>query len=101
MDFLFKRGKYTKASTPDIILLDLNMPRKNGREVLQEIKQNEMLKRIPVVVLTTSDADEDILRSYDLGANCYVKKPLGLAEFEKVVAALESFWFTVVKFPRP
>ena len=100
VDYLFKRGKYSTAITPDIILLDLNMPRKGGREVLNEIKQDEILKRIPVVVLTTSDADEDILRSYDLGASCYVKKPVGLTEFEKVVSALEGFWFTVVKFPK-
>ena len=99
LNFLFKKDAYTTAPTPDIILLDLNMPKKSGKEVLKEIKKDEHLKKIPVVVLTTSDAHEDIHKSYDLGANCYVKKPVGLAEFEKVVRALENFWFTVVKLP--
>jgi two-component system response regulator len=100
MDFLRRRGKYAAAPHPDLILLDLNLPRKDGREVLEEIKQDEQLKHIPVVVLTTSQAEEDIIRSYQLHANCYVTKPVDLDEFIKIVQSIEEFWFTVVKLPQ-
>ena len=97
--YLRKQGEYAQAVRPDLILLDLNLPRKDGREVLQEIKNDPDLKVIPVVVLTTSDADEDILRSYNLGANSFVTKPVGLEQFGNIVKSIENFWFTVVKFP--
>jgi two-component system response regulator len=97
--YLRRQGKYTQAVRPDLILLDLNLPRKDGREVLQEVKSDPDLKRIPVVVLTTSDADEDILKSYNLGANSFVTKPVGLEQFANIVKSIEGFWFTVVKFP--
>lgn len=97
--YLRQEGKYTQAISPDLILLDLNLPRRDGREVLQDIKGNNDFKRIPVVVLTTSDAEDDILKSYNLGANCYVSKPLGMQDFIKIVESIEQFWFTVVKLP--
>ena len=100
LEYLHQRGKYADAIRPDIIMLDLNMPKKDGREVLREIKNDEKLKYIPVVILTTSDADDDIIKSYTLGASCYVTKPVGLAQFAKVVESIENFWFTVVKYPR-
>ncbi|MBF0509815.1 MAG: response regulator [Deltaproteobacteria bacterium] len=99
MDFLRGQGRFATAPFPDLILLDLNMPKKDGREVLAEIKADDKLKLIPVVVLTTSQAEEDILKSYDLGANCYISKPVGLTEFSRVVRSIEDFWFTVVKLP--
>lgn len=99
MAFLRKEGKYKNALRPDLMLLDLNMPRKDGREVLAEIKSDENLKRIPVVILTTSEAEEDILKSYNLHANCYIKKPVNLDQFIKIVKSIEGFWFTVVKLP--
>ena len=99
LEFLFRDGKFLRAPRPDLILLDLNLPKRNGREVLQVIKNNNKLKSIPVVVLTTSDADEDILKSYRLGANSYVTKPVGLEQFAQIVKSIESFWFTVVKLP--
>ena len=99
INFLRQEGQYAGAPRPDLILLDLNLPKLDGREVLHIIKNDPGLKSIPVVVLTTSDLDEDILRSYDLGANCYVTKPVGLKEFIKIVHAIESFWFTIVKLP--
>jgi two-component system response regulator len=99
MDFLHKRGKFTSVPTPDLILLDLNLPRKNGREVLAEIKADENFKRIPVVVLTTSNAEEDILRSYNLHANCYVVKPVEFESFVKAVQSIQHFWFSVVALP--
>lgn len=99
MDYLFKKGKYLNAVRPDLILLDLNLPKKDGREVLKEIKQDEYLKRIPVVILTISKAEEDILRTYNLHANCYVTKPLDLDQFMKVVKSIEDFWFSIVKLP--
>jgi CheY-like chemotaxis protein len=99
MDFLFRRGKFKDAPRPDIILLDLNLPKKDGREVLQEIKSDETLKRIPVVVLTTSKAEEDVLRTYDLHANCYVTKPVDLEKFIVVVRSIDVFWLTVVTLP--
>ena len=99
LDFLYKRGKFASAVRPDLILLDLNLPRMNGREVLAEIKADEDLKRIPVVVLTTSNAEEDILRSYDLHANCYVVKPVEFESFVKAVQSIQHFWFSIVALP--
>lgn len=98
--YLRKQGEYASSKRPDLILLDLNLPRKDGREVLQEIKNDSNLKQIPVVILTTSDTEEDIYKSYDLGANCYVSKPLGLDEFIHIVQSIEDFWFTIVKLPQ-
>jgi two-component system, chemotaxis family, response regulator Rcp1 len=97
--FLHNEGPYAGSPRPDLILLDLNLPKKNGREVLAEIKQDGNLKRIPVVVLTTSRAEEDIVRSYDLHANAYVTKPVGLKQFLDVVRATEEFWLAVVTLP--
>lgn len=97
--FLRREGKFNAMPRPDIIFLDLNMPRKDGREVLSEIKADADLKQIPVVVLTTSADEEDVLRSYKLHANCYVTKPVDLQQFMKVVTAIEDFWFTIVKLP--
>ncbi len=99
MDFLHRTGKYRDVPRPDLILLDLNLPMKDGREVLSEIKADDILKRIPVVVLTTSKAEEDILKTYDLHANCYVTKPVDLEQFIHVVKTIEDFWLTVVKLP--
>ena len=97
--FLRREGEHAHAPRPDLIMLDLNLPRKDGREVLREIKEDEELRRIPVVVLTTSKAEEDILKSYSLHANCYVTKPLAIEQFITVVQAIETFWFTIVKLP--
>jgi len=97
--FLRKEGKYAKAIRPDLILLDLNLPKKDGREVLKEIKNDDDLKRIPVVVLTVSKADEDVLKSYNLHANCYITKPIDLNQFSKVVKSIKDFWLTIVKLP--
>lgn len=97
--FLRREGEYAKAPRPDLIMLDLNLPRKDGREVLKEIKEDDTLKSIPVVILTTSKAEEDIVKSYSLHANCYVTKPLAIEQFITVVQAIESFWFTIVKLP--
>lgn len=99
MDFLYKRGKHASAPRPDLILLDLNLPRKNGREVLAEIKADSGLRSIPIVVLTTSSADEDILQAYDLNANCYVVKPVGFDNFMAAVQSIRHFWFSVVTLP--
>ncbi|MEH2281222.1 MAG: response regulator [Nostoc sp.] len=99
MAFLRKKEKYAKVAHPDIILLDLNLPRKDGREVLAEIKGDENLKRIPVVVLTTSQAEEDILKAYNLSANCYITKPVDFDQFVKIVQSIENFWFAIVKLP--
>ena len=99
LEFLRREGQYFQAARPDLILLDLNLPRKDGREVLEEIKNDERLKRIPVVVLTTSKAEEDILRAYGLHANCYISKPVDFEQFAQVVAAIETFWFTIVSLP--
>lgn len=96
---LRRQGPYVGAPRPDLILLDLNLPKKDGREVLAEIKGDDDLKRIPVVVLTTSQAEEDILKSYNLHANCFVSKPMDLEQFMTVVKSIEDFWFTVVKLP--
>jgi CheY-like chemotaxis protein len=99
--YLRREGKYADAARPDLILLDLNLPRKDGRQVLAEIKADADLKTIPVVILTTSKADEDILRSYDLHANCYVTKPVDLDQFITVVKSIEDFWLTIVALPKP
>ncbi len=99
MAYLRQEAPYANASRPDLILLDLNLPKKDGREVLAEIKQDPNLRRIPVVILTTSEADEDILRSYDLHANCYIAKPVDLEQFMKVVKSVEDFWLTIVTLP--
>ena len=99
MAYLRKDGKHSKVSRPDLILLDSNLPKKDGREVLAEIKADEKLKRIPVVVLTTSEAEEDILKVYNLNANCYITKPVDLDQFIKVVKTIEDFWLTIVKLP--
>jgi two-component system response regulator len=99
MDFLRRQGKYVGVPRPDLILLDLNMPKKDGREVLAEVKADADLKRIPVVILTTSKAEEDILKTYNLHANCFITKPIDLHQFIKVVQAIEEFWFTIVKLP--
>lgn len=100
MQFLRREAPYTDVARPDLILLDLNLPRKDGREVLEEIKNDPILKRIPVVVLTTSKAEEDVLKAYGLHANCYVSKPVDFEQFTNVVKAIESFWFTVVLLPK-
>jgi chemotaxis family two-component system response regulator Rcp1 len=99
MDFLRKKGNYVKAPRPDLIILDLNLPKKDGREVLAEIKQDENLKRIPVVILTTSRAEEDVLKSYDLHANCFIVKPIDLNQFLHVVKSIEEFWLSIVVLP--
>ena len=99
MSFLHKEAKYADAVTPDIIFLDLNLPKKDGREVLEEIKADEKLKKIPVVILTTSQNEEDILKAYDLHANCFITKPVGFEQFTKIVAAIDNFWFSIVKLP--
>jgi two-component system, chemotaxis family, response regulator Rcp1 len=100
VDFLYKRGEYVDAPRPDIVLLDLNLPKKDGRQVLEEIKADPELAEIPVVILTTSQAEEDILRSYQLHANCYITKPVDFKQFMHVVKAIEDFWLTVVKLPK-
>lgn len=101
MAFLRREGAHAEARRPDLILLDLNLPRKDGREVLAELKGDPGLRRIPVVVFTSSQAEEDILRSYDLHANCYITKPMDLKQFIRVITAIEDFWLTIVKLPRP
>ncbi|MDB5935692.1 MAG: response regulator receiver [Massilia sp.] len=99
LDFLYRRAPYDAAPRPDLILLDLNLPKKNGREVLEQIKQDEQLKCIPVVILTTSQADDDVASAYKLHANCYITKPVEFAQFIRVVRAIEEFWFTIVTLP--
>jgi CheY-like chemotaxis protein len=99
IEFLQRKGSYKNAIRPDLILLDLNLPRKDGREVLAEIKSIPGLRQIPVVVLTTSQAEEDIFRAYDLHANCYITKPVDFKQFMSVVKSVEDFWLTVVKLP--
>ena len=99
LGFLRREGGYADATRPDLILLDLNLPKKDGREVLEEIKADERLKRIPVVILTSSRAEQDVLRSYDLSANCYITKPVDLDQFISVVKSIEDFWLTVVTLP--
>jgi CheY-like chemotaxis protein len=99
MAFLRRQGKYANAPRPDIILLDLNLPRKDGREVLADIKSDPNLKTIPVVVITSSEAEQDVIKSYNLNANCYVTKPVNLDQFIKVVQSINDFWLTIVKLP--
>ena len=99
LEFLRQQGKHAKAPRPDIILLDLNLPKKDGREVLAVIKRDNDLKQIPVVVLTTSKTEEDVLKSYELHANCYVTKPVDLEKFIHVVQSIDRFWLTVVTLP--
>jgi chemotaxis family two-component system response regulator Rcp1 len=98
--FLRRSGKYSGAAKPHLILLDLNLPKKDGREVLEEIKGDADLKKIPVVVLTTSAAERDILKAYNLHANCYITKPVDLEQFMRVVQLIEDFWLTIVKLPQ-
>ena len=101
MAFLRREGDYRNAVRPDLILLDLNLPRKDGREVLQDLKQDPVLRTIPVVVLTTSRSEQDVLRSYELQANCYITKPVDLEQFITVVKSIEDFWLTIVTLPHP
>jgi len=99
LQFLRREGEHVDAPHPDVILLDLNLPKKDGREVLAEIKEDDSLRRIPVVILTVSQAEEDIIRTYDLHANCFITKPLDLEQFMRVVRAIEDFWLSIVKLP--
>lgn len=99
LEYLRKEGDFASAPEPDMILLDLNLPRKGGIEVLEEIKTDEALKKIPVVIMTSSRADEDIVRSYKLHANCYITKPLDLEQFSNIVRSIDHFWFTIVTLP--
>ena len=101
MEFLRRQGAYPNAPRPDLIMLDLNLPRKDGREVLAEIKADKALRTIPVVVLTTSQAEQDVLNAYSLSANCYITKPVDFRQFLEVVEAIENFWLTIVKLPPP
>ena len=101
MEFLRRQGPYAQAPRPDLIMLDLNLPRKDGREVLADIKRDDLLKTIPIVVLTTSRADQDILHAYQLNANCYINKPVDFNQFLEVVRSIESFWLFVVTLPPP
>ena len=100
LDFLRREGKYADAPRPDLILLDLNLPRMDGRTLLAEMRADDGLRSIPVVILTTSEAEEDVVKSYRLGANCYITKPVGLTEFTRVVNSIEEFWFTIVRLPK-
>jgi chemotaxis family two-component system response regulator Rcp1 len=100
MAFLGREGSYTDVPRPDLILLDLNLPKKDGREVLEDIKKSPTLKSIPVVILTTSASEADILKSYRLHANCYITKPVGLSGFLEVIKSIDNFWLSVVKLPR-
>jgi two-component system, chemotaxis family, response regulator Rcp1 len=97
--FLRRENPYTDAVRPDLVLLDLNLPRKGGREVLEDIKKDPVLRHIPIVVLTSSEAEQDIARAYDLHANCYITKPVDLDQFITVVKSIEDFWFSIVKLP--
>jgi chemotaxis family two-component system response regulator Rcp1 len=99
MDFLRKKGKYANSPRPDLIILDLNLPKKDGRQVLAEIKVDEDLKRIPVVILTTSCAEEDVIKTYNLHANCYISKPIDMKQFLHVVQSIEEFWLSIVVLP--
>jgi CheY-like chemotaxis protein len=99
IDYLHRRGKHAGASRPDLIILDLNLPKRSGHEVLADLKQDPDLRRIPVAVLTTSAAEADVVASYDLGANCYLTKPVDVAQFMNVVQSIEEFWFGVVRLP--
>lgn len=98
-DYLLRRPPYEQARLPDLVLLDLNLPGLDGRGVLREIREHAELRRVPVVILTSSDAESDVIKSYELGANCYVTKPVGLQAFQTIVRSVENFWFTIVKLP--
>ena len=100
IDFLEKKGKYKNEETPDLILLDINLPKKNGHEVLEYIKTSENLKQIPVIMLTTSSSDKDVLLSYKNHANCFITKPLDVNNFLTIVSSIESFWINIVKLPK-
>lgn len=99
MAYLRREGRYSGAVLPDLILLDLNLPRKDGRKVLEDVKGDSELRRIPVVILTTSTAEQDILKTYEFHANCYITKPVDFEQFLRVVKAIEDFWLTIVKYP--
>jgi CheY-like chemotaxis protein len=99
MEYLRKEGEYAQSITPDIILLDLNLPKKDGREVLHEIKNDENLKKIPVIILTTSQAEEDVQNAYDNHANCFIRKPVDMNKFIEVAHQVENFWLSIVKLP--
>jgi len=99
LSFLKKEGIYKDKPRPDLIILDLNLPKKDGREVLGEIKSDDSLKQIPIVILTTSEAEEDIIKSYELHANCYITKPVNMEQFIKVVSSVGEFWFSIVMLP--
>jgi len=99
INFLSKKGKFKDKHLPDIIILDLNLPKKHGREVLAEIKEDELFKHIPVIIFTTSQAETDIFKCYELHANCYISKPLNMIKFVKIVKSVENFWFSIVKLP--
>jgi CheY-like chemotaxis protein len=100
MAFMRRQGRYTNEQRPDLVLLDLNMPKMDGRKVLAEVKSDSDLKRIPIVILTISKAEEDILKAYNLHANCFITKPLDLDQFFKVIRSIEEFWLTIVRLPR-
>ncbi len=100
LNYLFQRNGHEDKIRPDLILLDLNLPKVNGRQILEEIKKADELKRIPVVILTTSEAEEDIIKTYDLHANCYITKPVDLNQFIKVIKSINDFWLTIVKLPQ-
>lgn len=99
LDYLHQKPPYAGVGQPDLILLDLNLPKKSGRQVLAEIKSDQKLRHIPVVILTTSDDHEDMIKTHQLGANCYIRKPVGLEGFSRVVRSIEEFWFTIVRVP--
>jgi two-component system, chemotaxis family, response regulator Rcp1 len=99
LDFLHRRGQYADAVRPDLVLLDLNLPKKDGREVLAAIKSDRALKSIPVVILTTSQAEEDVVKAYNLNANCFITKPVDFEQFIRIVRAIEDFWLTIVTLP--
>lgn len=99
VDYVLGRGPYSSVDEPDLIVLDLNLPKMDGREVLAEIRRHDGVRKIPVVVLTSSDAEQDVVKSYELGANCYVTKPVGLVAYQSLVRSVETFWFSVVKLP--
>ena len=101
VDYLRRRGAHAYAARPDLVILDLNLPKLSGQEVLADLKGDPCLRRIPVAVLTTSSAEADVVRSYDLGANCYLTKPVDVQQFLKVVQSIEDFWFGVVRLPSP
>lgn len=100
IDFMLKRGKYSNESTPDLVLLDINLPLKSGHEVLKELKTNELTKQIPVIILTTSSSEEDVKKSYGNHANCFITKPVDVDDFLNAISLIEDFWFSIVKLPK-